>query len=146
MKSIRSIVAVALVIAIVAAAYLLIANRQSAPVLTGAGATAISQNGLYRISAVPEPGGVDVGPIHAWTLKVENAEGQAVRSATISVDGGMSAHGHGLPTAPQMTEETSPGVYTIDGVKFSMVGEWQLRFTIDAQAGKDTAVIAFTIE
>lgn len=106
-----------------------------------------SENGLYKIVAgttnSPLP---PVGPIHVWLLTVQDAEGNPVTGATITIDGGMAAHGHGLPTAPEVVSEDPPGTYHIDGVKFSMIGEWQLRFTIDSPLGKDTAEISFTLK
>lgn len=97
-----------------------------------------SENGLYQVSLKPENAAdVKVGPIHVWLLSVADNRGQPVTGASIRVDGGMSAHGHGLPTSPAVIGEPEPGTYRIDGVKFSMGGTWQLRFEIEAPAGTD---------
>ena len=134
---------------IVALAGTLLAGSIAGPALAGLGLAfhADSTNGLYVIVASPaDTPAPALGPIHAWILEVKNASGEPVTGATIAVDGGMAAHGHGLPTAPQVVAENPPGTYRIDGVKFSMMGEWQMRFTIDSPAGKDTAEISFNVK
>lgn len=56
---------------------------------------------------------------------------QTVSDANISIDGGMKAHGHGLPTSPEVIATDTPGKYKIEGLKFSMPGEWIVGFKID---------------
>lgn len=97
-----------------------------------------SDNGLYTVTFVPSEGEPATGAISVWHLKVSDAAGDPVTGAEIAVDGGMPAHGHGLPTVPAATGEVEPGVYTIDGIKFSMVGHWKFDVTIKADAGEDT--------
>lgn len=105
-----------------------------------------SQAGLYAFTAAPEEKAASVGPIHAWRLALTDAAGAPVAGARISIDGGMPGHGHGLPTAPEMVAEPEPGIYRIDGVKFSMTGDWVLRFAIEASAGADVAVAEFAVD
>ncbi|WP_075996588.1 FixH family protein [Salaquimonas pukyongi] len=97
-----------------------------------------SKTGLYTVSFIPVQGEPSTGPISVWHLKVSDSTGAPVRGAKISVDGGMPAHGHGLPTSPAATGEIEPGVYAIDGIKFSMVGHWVFDVTIEAAGGTDT--------
>ena len=97
-----------------------------------------SDKGLYTVSFVPTEGEPTTGPISVWHLKVTDSSGAPVTNAQIVVDGGMPAHGHGLPTAPASTGEIEPGVYAIDGIKFSMAGHWKFDVTIKAAAGEDT--------
>ena len=106
---------------------------------------ASTSKGTYRIVASPEGGKLVQGPIHTWILQIFADNGAPVPNAKISVDGGMMAHGHGLPTAPEVVAEREPGTYVVDGVKFSMGGEWQLRFTIEAETGNDVGEISFMI-
>jgi len=141
------------VVAIVAAAFAALAAWHflakppaPAPTVMAAPAPVASAAGLYRVVAEPADGKPGVGPIHIWKLTITDAAGKPVERATIAVDGGMPGHGHGLPSAPQVTAETAPGVYTLDGVKFSMTGDWQFRFAISAPAGNDTATVSFRIE
>lgn len=76
-----------------------------------------------------------------WTLTVNDAAGKPVEGATITVSGGMPAHGHGLPTEPAVTAELGEGHYQLDGVKFSMNGTWVMDFAIVAAAGSETVRI-----
>jgi hypothetical protein len=52
----------------------------------------------------------------------------------------MPQHGHGLPTSPQATEYLGDGRYLIEGVRFNMGGWWELKFSISAGQGDDSAV------
>lgn len=71
-------------------------------------------------------------------VQVLDAGGQPADEASITVDGGMPQHGHGLPTRPRMTSRLGGGIYEIDGVRFNMGGWWQLQLTIRAAQGTDT--------
>jgi hypothetical protein len=70
-------------------------------------------------------------------LLVLDATGRPVENATISVDGGMPEHGHGLPTQPQTPRSLGGGMYDIEGLRFSMGGWWELRLSIEAAQGAD---------
>jgi hypothetical protein len=95
-----------------------------------------SSGGLYDVAIEPaEP--LRVGRMQRVTLIVR-AAGQPVDGATISVDGGMPQHGHGLPTAPRVTRGIGGGAYLVEGVKFNMGGWWELRFRIASPAGSDS--------
>jgi len=49
----------------------------------------------------------------------------------------MPAHGHGLPTQPQVTEERGDGHYRIEGVKLNMVGDWVIEVFVRTPRGDD---------
>ena len=78
------------------------------------------------------------GRILAVRLHLADSTGKPVDGASITVDGGMPQHGHGLPTAPRVTRALGDGRYQVDGLKFSMGGWWELRFGIAAPAGSDS--------
>ncbi|HEX5809228.1 MAG TPA: FixH family protein [Anaerolineales bacterium] len=99
--------------------------------------TRSSDNGLFNVSYTPSTGTVPVNQIHQWTLHVETTDGQIVEDATISVDGDMPQHGHGLPTRPQVTEYLGNGDYLVEGLKFQMGGWWLMDFTITANGQAD---------
>lgn len=63
---------------------------------------------------------------------------------TLKVDGGMLAHGHGLPTAPIATP-ISEDQYAIRGLKYNMPGFWFLKFEI-AETGKQPEVTLFALD
>jgi hypothetical protein len=58
----------------------------------------------------------------------------------------MPQHGHGLPTAPQVTEYLGNGDYLVEGMKFQMGGWWEVRFNITAGDLNDTITFNLTLE
>lgn len=98
----------------------------------------VSARQLFNVSYETD-GHIPMNSIHSWRLQVNNNRRMAVTGATIKVSGGMPAHGHGLPTRPIVTESDTPGVYHIDGMKFTMPGEWVVRLNIDTGLEQDTA-------
>jgi hypothetical protein len=94
--------------------------------------------GLYKAAIAPEANPISVGSMHAWTVTVLTPTGAPVKVAKIGVDGGMPQHGHGLPTAPQVTKDLGNGRYLIEGMKFNMRGWWTLDLAIDGPKGTDT--------
>ena len=99
----------------------------------------MSENGIYKLRFEPANGEPDMEPITVWHLTVTTTEGDPVENAEIEIDGSMPDHGHGLPTAPAVIGTVSAGVYTVDGVRFSMAGWWQFVLTVNAMRGEDTA-------
>ena len=94
----------------------------------------------FSVAYTTDPAVIPVNAFHAWTITVTEKDGKPVNDAEISVDGGMPAHGHGLPTQPQVTKQLGDGKYLIEGVKFSMPGEWEMKFTIKAEGMEETVV------
>jgi hypothetical protein len=70
-------------------------------------------------------------------VRIMDASGQPVDGATITIDGGMPQHGHGLPTRPRVTRHLGAGVYQIEGVRFNMGGWWEFKLAISTPAGSD---------
>lgn len=101
--------------------------------------TKATEGGLYVGTLAPGLDPVAVGPIHSWTVAVTTADGVPVEHASISIDGGMPQHGHGLPTKPRVVEELGDGRYLIEGMKFNMPGWWVIELEIDGSAGADSA-------
>jgi hypothetical protein len=50
----------------------------------------------------------------------------------------MPEHGHGLPTEPEVNDETAPGVYLVEGMKFSMPGWWVVTFHVKSGSSEDS--------
>jgi len=94
-----------------------------------------------KLSCVKHP---YVGEFQACRLLVKQGE-QHVSEAAISIDGGMKAHGHGLPTSPKLSATDIAGQYKIQGLKFSMPGEWILGFRISANKLTDQVIFKFSI-
>lgn len=105
-----------------------------------------SLNAQYALALRPLSGSPSVGPIANFALSVQTPGGKPVEDAKIAVGGEMPAHGHGLPTTPRITKTSEPGVYEVDGVKFSMAGYWQLIFNFTSpEAGTDTVTFNFVL-
>ncbi len=104
-----------------------------------------TDNGDFKVSYTSE-NSITINQMHTWTLHVETADGQPVENASITVDGGMPQHGHGLPTAPQVTEYLGNGDYLVEGMKFQMGGWWEVKFNITAGNLTDTITFNLTLE
>ena len=99
-----------------------------------------SKDGKFMVAMVPPSSGPAVNQMHAWQVRLSSADGSPISQAQVGFDGGMPQHGHGFPTKPRVTSEVSPGVYALEGMKFSMTGWWDMRLAIRAGDTSDTAV------
>ncbi|MFN7134666.1 MAG: FixH family protein [Myxococcales bacterium] len=100
--------------------------------------TRTSPSGLFTASYTPDVTPVPLRKLHTWTIEVRDRDGRPVDGATLTVDGGMPDHGHGLPTQPAVREAIGGGRYVVDGMKFNMGGYWVVDVTVSGSAGKDT--------
>jgi hypothetical protein len=121
-------------------------GNQTAPGGLDTSTSMLSENGLFRVSWSSDPASPPLNQIHTWTIHVETADGQVVDNAEITVDGGMPQHGHGLPTNPQVTQNLGNGDYLVEGMKFQMLGWWEVRFHINAGGQNDTVTFNLTLE
>ena len=64
-----------------------------------------------------------------------------VPAATITLEGGMPEHDHGLATAPRITPGPEIGEYLVEGLRFHMGGRWELQFSVDSEVGTDIVLI-----
>lgn len=94
--------------------------------------------GLYKAAIAPQTNPITIGSMHAWTVTVLTPTGAPITAAKIGINGGMPQHGHGLPTAPQVTKSLGDGRYLVEGMKFNMRGWWTLDLAIDGPKGPDT--------
>lgn len=142
----RWLVLVLVAIALAAAVILWTARGASGPAAQSTPPSRFSSEfGLFSVSYRADDGAIPLNELHTWTIHVEDADGQPVTGARISVDGRMPAHGHGLPTQPAVTADLGGGDYRVEGLRFQMVGEWVLDFTIQAGGQTDTAAVSFTL-
>lgn len=119
---------------------------QPAPSNLDKSTTRTSDAGLFNVSWSSDTGEPPLNQIHTWTLHVETPEGQPVEGATILVDGGMPQHGHGLPTSPKVTEDLGNGDYRVEGMKFQMLGFWEVRFNISTDGQSDSVTFNLILE
>ena len=122
-------------------AYLLLALSLTPIDVRAADSTWQSRGGNFIVSYDSDLQPVVINRIHRWTLSVTDSANRPVEGATLSVDGGMPEHDHGLPTRPRVTRETSPGHYLLEGMRFHMNGTWEIEITIDAGGKSDVAII-----
>lgn len=105
-----------------------------------------STQGRFVVGLTPPPSGPVIDQIQTWQLRLTAPDGTPVSQARILFDGGMPQHGHGFPTRPRVTREISPGVYALEGVKFSMSGWWDMRLALQAGEVSDTAVFNVVLD
>ena len=84
-----------------------------------------------------------VGDFQNCTLKLNSTQ-TLPSDLTIAMDGGMPAHGHGLPTAPKVVATDKVGEYRIEGLKYSMTGECLLGFMLQSKSMNDKIVYKFS--
>ena len=97
---------------------------------------------LYAANQQPLP----INQYHNWIIVLSDTEGRPVYPAAFAVTGGMPAHGHGLPTQPQVTRHLGGGEYLLEGIKFTMDGEWIIQVQILAGDRQDAAEITFNVD
>lgn len=100
------------------------------PAVAAAGDAKETEDGHFRVQYTSSLDPVPINRMHEWTLHVETAAGDPVEEAEITIDGGMPAHDHGLPTEPRVTEYLGGGDYRVQGLRFHMRGAWQVTFEI----------------
>lgn len=95
-----------------------------------------TSKGLYVVRLIDAD---TLKPRRMYTLQlaIVDAQNKTIDNATITVDGGMPEHGHGLPTKPRVTKALGAGAYQIEGLRFNMGGWWELKLNITTPAGTD---------
>lgn len=104
-----------------------------------------SRSGQIQLSWSSDIQPLAINRMHGWTIRLTSAAGQAIEDARISVTGGMPLHNHGLPSSPRMTEYLGDGLYRIEGMRFHMLGDWQLTFNVENGKQRDSIVVPLTI-
>lgn len=107
--------------------------------------TRMSEDKKYRVKLYSSQHPLPLGKIHGWMLKVELADGKPLEQAKIYVHGGMPVHRHGFPTNPRVTKYLGNGYYQVDGIKFSMSGDWEMRFNIKEPHQRDRVIFNIKI-
>ena len=101
--------------------------------------TRASAHHLFKATIHPAVDPIPINTLHQWTLHVATLDGKPVENATITLQGDMPQHGHGLPTKPEVSAAPGAGDYLVDGLKFQMGGWWVVDFDVHA-AGKTDRV------
>lgn len=131
---------------VAAAAFALLASACSTPKDLDLSLQHASMRGKFVVAMLPPAAGPAINQMHSWQVRLATPQGVPVSQARIAFDGGMPQHGHGFPTKPRVTRELSPGVYALEGMKFSMTGWWDMRLAIQADNVADTAVFNVVVD
>ena len=99
----------------------------------------------FQVSFESELKPIVINQIHQWIIQVQTLDGVPVTKAEISIDGGMPDHDHGLPTDPQVTGNLGDGRYRVEGLRFHMQGQWELKITIRADNMEDVVTISLEL-
>ena len=119
---------------------------QSIPADLDLATTRLSGQGLYRATITPRIDPITINQVHSWTLHLETSDGRPVEGATITVNGDMPGHGHGLPTKPIVSAHRGNGDYLVEGMKFQMPGWWYVEFDVVAGDKPDTVRFDFVLK
>lgn len=103
-----------------------------------------SKKGLYKLSIVSELNPIAINKIHSWTLHLQDSSGMFVHDAQISFEGGMPEHNHGLATEPSIIRQDD-GSYLLQGLRFHMMGYWELVLTINHNNVSDTVLLTLDL-
>ena len=107
--------------------------------------TELSESGNYRFTLYSKPSPIPLKKIHSWILKVENNDGNPVTNAKLFINGGMPAHRHGFPTKPVVKKYLGNGEYLVEGIKFTMPGYWEMRFTMSIKNKRERVVFKINL-
>lgn len=104
-----------------------------------------SQNNHYQVDLLCDHPPT-LNSFQACALTLTN-NSKPLSDVNIIIEGGMPEHHHGLPTTPKVSWDNDKKLHTINGLKFSMPGAWQLTFLIDKTKylPRDIATINFNI-
>ena len=86
-----------------------------------------------------------INEMHSWQISVIDSQSKPVAMASVSIEGGMPEHNHGLPTQPRVTSEISPGTYLLQGVRFHMPGRWEIKFAISRDGHQEFGIASIKL-
>ena len=104
-----------------------------------------SENGEYVFSLYSTDPGIPFKKIHNWVIHIETKDGKPLENARVFVFGGMPAHQHGFPTRPRVKQYLGNGDYLVEGIKFNMPGDWEMRFNIKEGMKSSRVVYQFNL-
>ena len=100
----------------------------------------LSEGKKYKVSLYSKSFPFQTGKIFNLILNLSTPDGKPLDNIKIYVHGGMPQHQHGFPTNPKVTKSLGNGDYLVEGVKFSMPGDWEIRFNIKEATKRDRAI------
>ncbi|WP_185234782.1 hypothetical protein [Teredinibacter franksiae] len=94
----------------------------------------------YRLELYTQTDRIPFNKMHSWKVIVHDTSPSPNLRVDVSIDGGMIAHKHGLPTTPIVERLTTPDTYLIHGLKFQMEGEWFIDFILSDTTNNTLAI------
>jgi len=104
-----------------------------------------SEDGEYIFSLYSTDAKIPFKKIHSWIVHIETKDGKPVEKAKVYVFGGMPVHQHGFPTKPKVKKYLGNGDYLVEGIKFNMPGQWEMRFNITDGNKSSRTVFQFSL-
>ena len=104
-----------------------------------------SMEGKFKLFIFPATGQISIGEYQEWIIVVRDHADRIVEDAYLAISGGMIAHGHGLPSKPQIQHYLGEGRYLIEGVLFNMAGTWTLQFIVQTKEQVDRVRFDFEV-
>ncbi len=106
-----------------------------------------SDQGQFLVDLITPDSHIGLSEFQTWQLVIrDTGSNLGVSPVRVVVAGGMPAHGHGLPTQPQVTDHLGDGRYQLEGLMFNMAGSWQLIFEITTSEHSDRIVFDLMID
>lgn len=102
------------------------------PVDWSAGIHKPTKSGLIRVTLSCPCQAIPLNSIHSWNIRLSHEDGSPISDATIKIAGGMPGHGHGFPTRPVVVATSEQGLYKLNGLKFSMLGQWLIELSVNS--------------
>jgi cytochrome c peroxidase len=97
----------------------------------------MGERGEYTVEFLPNATPLPIGRLHSWVIKLRTKSGEPFQPTQLAIMGGMPGHGHGLPSNPRVTREIGVGEYLVEGMLFSMSGEWRVVVGVVGPTGPD---------
>lgn len=101
--------------------------------------------GAYTVTLHSQLAPLSINRMHSWIISVRDKSGIPVTDLALVVQGGMPLHNHGLPTQPQVTRELGDGQYLLEGMRFHMHGDWELKVEFDSPQGRESLTLALAL-
>ncbi len=106
--------------------------------------TVESKNGVFLVTLESTDSEFALNEFRNWQLILtDKASGKPVSPARFTIGGGMPMHGHGFPSQPQVTSHLGEGKYSIEGVRFNMLGKWLFQIEVVTRTVADS--VAFEV-
>lgn len=90
-----------------------------------------TQIGTWIVTWKSEPAPIPLNQPFALNVSITSAlpDGPSVQDVSLSVDGRMPHHRHGMNRSPEI-QQIQPGEFRVENMMFHMPGRWELYFDL----------------